>query len=263
MLGYRDAGTVSDDVMSNLLSQAGVSFVGTVERIGAATLPDIPVNDHTAIVRVDRVLDVPASLSHLATQQVTVLLASDAAPVAVGQQFAFFTNTAVLGASLAVTEVGRLPASQVQPHTAAVIGAASTEQPLARIRRQMQASELRAHAGAAEVIVVGRVIRLEQVGDERYSEHAPHYWRATLQVQHIEKWLPGSSAGPEVTFIYPASTDVTWVGVPKPQPRQQGMWILHATSGADARLAPFALLHGDDYRSVQHLETIRQAGRAT
>ncbi|MBV9547108.1 MAG: hypothetical protein JOY61_22290 [Chloroflexi bacterium] len=241
---------VSDDVLSDLLGKAGISFVGTVERIGAATLSDVPVNNRTAVVRVDRVLDAPPSLSHLAHDEVTVLLASDAAP---GQQFAFFTDAAVLGKTLAVTEVGRLPASEVAPHVAQA--RTSTVQPLDPIRRKMDASELRAHAGAAEVVVVGRIIRLEQVGEERYSEHAPHYWRATLQVQHVEK---GNVSG-EVSFIYPASRDVQWVGAPKPEARQQGLWILHATTGSESSLAPFKLLHADDFRPVQHLDTLREA----
>jgi hypothetical protein len=244
---------VSQDVITHLLREAGISFVGTVERIGAATMSDIPVSDHTAVVRVDKILDAPPSLSHLATQDITVLLSAEAPPVSAGQQFAFFTNTAVLGKSLAVTEVGRLPAPPVE----SLVAQTTTDavQPLAQTRRQMEADDLRAHAGAAEAIVVGKVIRLEQAAEERYSEHAAHYWRATLLVQHVER---GNVPGQQVSFLYPASQDVRWVGTPKPQPRQQGMWILHATSGAASNLAPFELLHGDDYRPAQHLESVRQ-----
>jgi hypothetical protein len=249
--------------MSKLLSQAGLSFVGTVERVGAATMSDIPVNDHTVVVRVDQILDDPQGL--LGTgRELTVLLASDGAPATVGQQLALFTNIAVLGSSLAVTEVGRLPATEVQPqpHALGVRAAlGSTEQPLAHVRRQMKATHLAEHSSGADAIVVGKIIRLEQAGDEHYSEHAPHYWRATLQVQHVERWPTGSAAGTEVTFIYPASQDVRWVDAPKPQPRQQGLWMLHATSGDDASLAPFTLLHADDYRPVQHLESLRSAER--
>src|ERR687885_1384108 len=101
---------MNDDVVKGLLRRSGVSFVGTVERIGAATMSDVPVDERTVVVRVDRVLDAPVSLANLAGQEVTVQLARDGAPVSPGERLALFTNTAVLGQSLVVTEVGRVPA---------------------------------------------------------------------------------------------------------------------------------------------------------
>lgn len=245
---------MSDDAVVTLLRQSGFSFVGTVERTGATTMSDVPANQNTSVVQVERILDAPSSLANLAGQEITVQLAAGAAGVVAGQRLALFTNIAVLGKSAAVTEVGRLPASDVEPHVVQAM-TANRELPFARLRRQIASDDLRAHAGDAEVVVVGRIIRLEQATEERYAEHDPHYWRATLRVHHVEK---GNIQGQEVTFVYPASQDVRWIGTPKPEPRQVGMWMLHATSGAASSLAPFELIDADDYHPVQHLEPLRR-----
>src|SRR5258708_957015 len=96
---------MSEDQIRKLLREAPFSFLGTVERVGAATTGEVPIDNRTAIVHVDQVLHAPAAFSQLAGTRITVQLAADAKE---GQQYTFFANGLSYGSSLAVSEVGRL-----------------------------------------------------------------------------------------------------------------------------------------------------------
>ena len=65
-----------DDAVTKLLKQSSISFVGTVERLGASTMTDVPIDNHTAVVRVDQVLHAPDAFVNLAGSPVTVQLAA-------------------------------------------------------------------------------------------------------------------------------------------------------------------------------------------
>src|SRR5438067_2214656 len=96
-----------DDPVVKLMKEAPISFLGTVERLGAATMSDLPIDQRTAIVRVDQVLHAPAAFAQLGGTQITVQLAEKADAPKQGEQFAFFVNGVAFGDSIAVAEIGR------------------------------------------------------------------------------------------------------------------------------------------------------------
>src|SRR5438045_2018768 len=106
---------MSDEAISVLLRQTSFSFVGTIEHLGAATMTNIPINERTAVVRVDYVLHAPPAFAGLQGQRITLQLAADKDPPAVGEAAAFFADGLAFGESIAVTEVGRLPVEAVEP----------------------------------------------------------------------------------------------------------------------------------------------------
>src|SRR5262249_9184552 len=144
-------GVAMTEPIAGALRDSTLSFIGTVERVGAATLDDIPVDDHTSVVRVDQVLHAPASLEQLSGMSVTVQLSRDAPLPAPNDRAAFFTTPSVFGKSLAVSEVARLQPSEVEPYLAA---AAPGEGPLEPFQRAAADQRLRDHAGQADAVVV-------------------------------------------------------------------------------------------------------------
>jgi hypothetical protein len=245
---------MANDTVLDLLQRSGISFVATVEQLGAATMNDIPVNDHTAVVVVDRVLHAPPAFAGLAGSHVTVQLADGPLP-AVGDQEAFFANALAFGQSLAVAEVTRLPAAEIAPHLGAT-AAATGEQPIADLEAAMKIRRINQHATDADAVIVGTVTKLEKLGEPALSEHDPDWWAATIEVHHIER---GDAPSDEVTVAYPNSLDVRWRNSPKPKAGQGGLWLLHRSEGPVAELAPFLLQHPDDYQPVQTLDAIRSA----
>ncbi|WP_416874109.1 hypothetical protein [Kitasatospora sp. SC0581] len=243
--------------LTDLVRSAPLSFLGTVTRVGGTSLAALPAearNERTAVVRVDQVLHAPAAFRQLGGSEVTVQLATDAELLKVGDTAAFFTRGMVYGEGLGVAEVGRLPADAVRQHVS-LAATTADELPFSSVQREIRDQDLAAHAAEADAVVVATVVGLEDLGLAEYSEHDPHWWRATLDVSLVESG--GAAPGP-TTVLYPASGDIRWRAVPKPTPGQLGLWLLHATGGELAARAPYRLLHPEDYQPAQKLAVLRE-----
>ena len=245
-----------DDPIKALVRQSSISFTGTVEQLGASTLDTVPADDRTGIVLVDHVLHAPPTFAHLAGSRVTVQFAAGTDPPAPGQRVALFTNGLAFGDTIAVSEVGRLPASEVEPGLVS-FAANRPVAPVADIESQLAGEDLRSHAAAADAVIVGRVSSLEKAGPVARSEHDPDWWRATIQIQHVEK---GNVPGKQVTVAFPNSRDVRWHTAPKPVAGQGGVWLLHASQGAAQEIAPYTLADSEDYKPLQQLDVLRDQG---
>jgi hypothetical protein len=243
------------DAVTRLLSDAAFSFVGTVEHVGAATMEDVAVDEATLVVHVDQVLHAPESFGTLAGELVTLQPADGAPAAEEGSQWAFFANGLAFGASIALTEVGRLAVDDVEkagPQTTA----ANAEPPFEALQAEIEATRVRGHADDADAVVLGRVVGLERASGSPLGEHHPDWWRATLHVVHVERG--DIKADSEVKVLYANSLDVRWRDAPKPKASQNGLWLLHATQGDEHELAPFQILHAADFQPSQNLEALRE-----
>src|SRR5438309_4243960 len=79
-------------------------FKGTIKKLKSATMKDVPVNDRTAIVTVDQIIEAPPGLADYNGQDITVQL-SGRAKVRVGQEMIFHTISWMYGISS--PEIGR------------------------------------------------------------------------------------------------------------------------------------------------------------
>lgn len=244
---------MADRAITELLAQAPFSFVGTVQNLGASTMSSVDIHERTAVVHVDHILHSPPTFSTLTGQLITVQLAEDADPPAVGESWAFFAQGVAFGDSVVVSEVGRLPVDEVEPQVTASFEAGE-RQAFSSLQREVEHERLRQHASDAAAIVVGRVIALQRARGPAISEHDPDWWTATLEVYHVEH---GDVAPGEVPVLYANSLDVRWRHSPKPKASQGGLWILHATEGELRELAPFQILHPEDVQPLQELDALR------
>jgi hypothetical protein len=64
----------------------------------------------------------------------------------------------------------------------------------------------------------------------------------------------------EVKVLYANSLDVRWRDAPKPKASQDGLWVLHATKGERAQMAPFQILHPTDFQPPQSLQALSPEG---
>jgi hypothetical protein len=247
---------LADQAITELLAQAPFAFVGTVQNLGASTMSSVDIHERTAVVHVDHVLHSPPAFSTLAGQLITVQLSDDKDPPAVGESWAFFAQGVAFGDSVVVGEVGRLPVDQVEPAVTASFEAGE-RQAFSSLQRQVEEEHLRQHAAEAAAIVVGRVVALARAVGPVVSEHDPDWWKATIDVFHVER---GDVEPGELTVLYANSLDVRWHTVPKPKASQGGLWILHATEGPLRDFAPFQLLHPEDFRPLQDLDALRDEG---
>ena len=241
-----------EDPVVKLLKQSAISFVGTVERLGASTMSDVPIDDHTAVVRVDQVLHAPDAFTNLAGAPITVQLAPKAPLPKEGEQLTFFTNGVAFGASIAVAEVGRLSAADVAPHLARAAAAGSGA--FADLQAQVEAEQFRAHAKDAVAVVLGRVSSLAEVEEQTVVEHSEQWWVATVDVYQVVRGR-GLKPGP-LDVLYANSLDVRWRNAPKPKAGQEGMFLLHAADRSFSNVAKYQILHPEDLQPVQHLDAL-------
>jgi len=252
--------TLDGDIL-DLMARSSISFIGTVQQPGAAASPAEAGDTRTVTVHVDDVLHAPDALARLAGADVTVQLSDDREVLQPGERAALFTNPLAFGETVAVTEVARLPVAAVEPPLAAsephgpLRAMAAT--PRTSFSRQLDEQRIRAHAADADAIVVGKVIALAKAGPGRMTEHDPDWWHATLAVEHVER---GDVPTDQVVVLYANSIDVRWWRSPKPTAGQEGVWLLHTTQDDQRPLAPYAILHPDDYQPTTGLNLIRANG---
>jgi hypothetical protein len=238
--------------LADLVRRSSFSFVGTVTDVGVATMADVPVSNRTVVVHVDSVLHSPELLKTFAGNDVTVQLRPRAAALKVGESVALFTEPIAFGDSLAVQEIGRVKAEQVQERVER--SATAGLSPLHDVSLALETDRLVDHATTAAAVVTGRVVTLNKQGEPLPSEHDPDWWVATIEVAHAE----GEQIQPgPLDVLYANSLDVRWRAHPKPKAGQEATFILHEADHAIATGADYVLADADDIQPVQFVESMR------
>jgi len=245
------------DEIKRLLERAPFSFVGTVLHLGAATMTDIPMYEHTGVVQVDHVLHAPDEFTRLAGHRITVQFSPDNELPAVGQTFAFFAEGLAFGESIAVAEIGRLPVESVEPNMSFAVASGAPASAFTALLNELQNDKLREHMQQADAVVIGRVVKIEKAGSSTPSEHDPDWWRATIDVYHVES---GSVQSGNLDVLFANSLDIRWYRAPKPRAAQGGVWILHNTPSDLQALARFHIIHPEDYQATQQMDVLRKPG---
>lgn len=236
-------------------------FKGTVQRLRQATMPSVPVNDKTVVVRVDEVLRAPEALAGYAGHDITVQL-GPTETVKRGEQAVFYTNGWLFGDSVAVQAVGHTDAKAAT--------AAAGVKPPAQAKADR---DLEDHVADADLVVTGRVATIRLPAESEVyaagarpaapvSEHSALWREAVIDVDAVGK---GRSSSKRVVVRFPSSTDVRWATAPKLHPGQAGVFLLHksedaetkgsakTTSGAVAKVRTpvYTLLHREDFQPPQ------------
>jgi hypothetical protein len=231
-----------------LFWRGAVSFIGTILHLGAATMTDVTIDDRAAVVHVDHVLHAPDAFASIGVNALQQLAAVSTRLRGAG--LAFCRGQAFGGQHCHRWSAGFH--SAVEPHATAAL-AAVPGGAFAAIQK-VGKDRLREHMGAADAVVVGRVVSIEKAGPVTHSEHDPDWWRATIDVYHVER---GQVRPGRVRVLYANSLDVRWRDAPKPRASQGGVWILHQSPAGLRRIAPFQILHPEDYQATQNLEMLR------
>ncbi|HEY0521703.1 MAG TPA: hypothetical protein VGC84_19585 [Ilumatobacteraceae bacterium] len=237
--------------LEDLVRQSSLSFTGTVNNVEAATMSDVPVDKRTVVMRVDAVLHAPPSLRNLVGSQVTVQLAPRSKVLSVDETVTLFTEPVVFGDTLAVREIGRLPANAMASRTMAA--AASGTMVLEDVAKQVADSDLADHARGADAVVVGRVAGLTKADSSTLLEHDPDWWVATVEVSQVVR---GKLRRGDLRVLYANSQDVRWRDHPKPRAAQEAAWILHLADPKISKAARYVLADAADVQPVQFIESL-------
>jgi hypothetical protein len=240
--------------ITQLIAKAPFIFIGTILQLGAATMTDIAIDERTAVVHVDHVLHAPEVFARIERHRITLQLAPEVEPPVVGQTLAFFAEGMAFGESIAVAEIGRRPVEAIDPLVTRARVAGTTAGAFSALLHDMRQNNLREHMQSADAVVVGRVVSVAKAGPVTHAEHDPDWWRATIDVYHVERGQLGTG---RIRVLFANSSDVRWHRAPKAAPSQGGVWVLHRTRGNLRRFAPFQILHPEDYQPTQQLDLLR------
>jgi hypothetical protein len=190
-------------------SKATFIFEGTIRKLRAATMPDVPVSTKTTIVRIDRVITGTSDLSAFLGQDITVEVSGGQRRV--GQKLVFHAEPWMFGAGVAVRSKYEEPAS----------------------RARAQPNQPDAYRDA-DLVVRGKVVRVQlpktristrvKSSTSPITEHAPLWREAIIQVNEV---LKGNEKRNQVRVRFPASSDVMFHGVARFEPGQEGYFMLH------------------------------------
>jgi hypothetical protein len=122
-------------------------------------------------------------------------------------------------------------------------------------------AELRSRLAQAEVVVSGVVSATAQVSAPRppLSEHDPDWWRATVNVESVEK---GQVATKTIAALFAASTDVAWYRSPKLKTGDHGVLVLHRKDSSGRPLPDLAVVDPLDVRPIAELDRVRSLLKA-
>jgi len=217
--------------LEQLAHQARFIFKGTVIKLKGATMKQIPVNDRTAVVRVDEIVQAPPALSELTGQEITVQLGGRK-KAKKGDQAVFYTNGWVFGESVAVQSLDHFPPEQ----TPIAMARAAAGDPV----KTLAITTAQARFASADTVVSGRVVSVklppqrtgfgmmaaagETTISEPISEHDPQIQEAEIEIDAVHK---GSHAGNTARLRFPNSQDVKWYKAPKFRAGNEGVFMLH------------------------------------
>jgi hypothetical protein len=209
-------------------------FKGTIKKLKSATMKEVPVNERTAIVTVDQIIEAPQDLGGYSGQDITVQL-SGRQKISAGQQMIFHTTSWMYGNSVAVKSLSQEPVTTKH----ATILSASGDSVARRAKR-----EQREHFDVADLVVSGKVVAVRLPGDsapgrkrasagspEPITEHDPKWREAVIQVDQVYK---GAHKKKQVVIRFPASSDVMWHGAPKFHAGQSGYFMLHKAKAEES-----------------------------
>ncbi len=249
-------------------------FKGTVQKLNASALAQVPKSEQIAIVHVDEILHAPPALAKTLGRQITVKLVKGAKPK-VGEQVLFHANGWLFGDTVAVEAVKQEKPAEAQTMLTERVGDPT---------RNFKNRELENRVADADMVIEGEVSSVHLPPSESLvaarslgrpvSEHDPKWREAVVTVATVHK---GEPATKQVVVRFPSSTDVQWHRAPKFHTGDRGVWLLQsskrpaaagpgarpALAGAQTMMATavpgaalYTALHPMDFQPANKLDTV-------
>jgi len=241
--------------LDRLVRSSSLIFVGTVEKLGAATTSEVLTDQNTAVVRVEEVFTATGGLGDLKKRSVTVRF-DPKRPLAAGTRAVFFADGLVYGRGVVVREVDRIKVKDKD--------ALGKEIAAALARRDNQ--RLTQRLSRASLVVTGKVTAVRPVkAPERtgISEHDPRWHEATIELRSVER---GKFRDKQLAVLFPASDDELWVEAPKFKEGQEGLWILQKDQKEKGpprlRRPGYTALDALDFQPPERIEQVRRLAKS-
>ena len=226
-----------------MLQKSGFVFQGTIKKLGAATA-QIPVEERTAIVHVDAILDGADTVGRFTGQDVTLRLTAGET-AGEGDSRVFYANPYTFRKTAGFNEVGSQPVEQAKLLALSI--------PRTRLAVQDKATGIR--LTRSELVVIGTV---EKTGIARdvpapREEHDPNWFEATVKVESVEK---GQAPEGSLTVFYADNNDSRWSRAPKLKPGERALFLLQTDKDKALGLKGYFVVDPSDVRPLAERERV-------
>ena len=230
-------------------------FLGTVVATGARTTAAVPASPLTTVVQIDSLIASDSAIVLAAGDSVTVVSA-DNAGVVVGAKFGYLSYGLAADTGLVVREAWRAPASTPSQRQAFVTQYLNSL-PLAEdalIREHLPQVDF---VASATVTGIDSAVVSDSVARRNRSESAAMWRVATIKPMHVYRG-DTTLVNKPVRVLFPASQHITYSLIPRPQPGDSAVYLVHRTNrfrwalfiGVDTVANTFVLFHDLDVRAL-------------
>lgn len=244
---------VEEHTLQAAREQADFVFAGTVQKVGASSMPRIAGSERTIVVRVDQVVTAPESVELRPGDTVTMAVGKPGA-FAAGAQMLFYADAWMYGSGLALVELA---------HDTQLTAAAGA-------RQAVQNARFAARIRGADMVVLGMVQSTRAApaaGARRVTEHDPMWQEAVVKVK---MGIKGAEADQTVVVRFPGSMDVAWYRAPKLKQGQEATLFMkrdEVTGLAPAKvegkeIASYTALAPQDVMGAAAAERIQMIAKA-
>jgi hypothetical protein len=202
---------MADSVIDRRATSSPYIFSGVIGRMGASTVPSVPVDANTAIVAVDDVARAPPGLSSFAGREVTVQLLEPLGP----GRYVFFAEPMAIGGGIAVRE---------RAHLEAPAQAAVREQVTSMIESDYAAAAGERLVGAT-LVALGTIGEVRSLNAEDEREEGVPWAEAPLRVERV---LKGDASLTEVNLVGPRYATSRLPRTPPLRPHLRAIFFLRA-----------------------------------
>ena len=235
-----------------LIKESSMIFQGALIRKGASNMSVIPGNENIAIVKVGSGLRVDPGLGDIKGKEITIAMQKPNA-LALNKEAIFFTNAWIHGDGISVTEVAHLETDDKKNN----IGVANK---ILEVIRRLPEAYLKERIQVASLIVLGEILRITKVENQRIDRDAPIWAKATIRVEDV---LKGKVQESEIYLFFPTSISRRWYNSPRFTVGQRGIFIIQPTTKtyfsepSQAGLAILTALNPLEFQPEQQLELIK------
>jgi hypothetical protein len=213
-------------------------FRATVERVGAATLPEISNVSNCIVVKVNEVIYAPPGFADWTGRSITVAV-KESGRQKPGTEKVFYTNGWLYGKSLAVVELASRDSREI-----------SNKQVLDSVAGN-QDKKVRERLKVSELVVSGQVIKIgEIIQSKTISEHDPLWTMAIIKIDSVEK---GKTQSSELRILFASSGDIMWEESPKFKEGIKGIWLFRRMNQETG----FSISEKEDFYPIERLVYIR------
>ena len=234
------------EAVTRFAGPADFIFQGKVLLTQTSTV-DAEDPSRLGVVAVERVLAAPKNLLSLAGEKITLQFQHPES-VKPGDARIFFSRISAYGETIVADEMGSL-----EPKTEAA-ATQTLDRQIGNAREEEADRRLRERIGNTELAAFGKIVSVKPSGLEPpfESEHNPEWMLATLEVREALK----GQGGKTVSFLFPQSNDVMWLGAPKFKEGDEGVFLLRKGGAVDAKR--LSLTDPRDVRPAGDLEKVRK-----